>query len=119
VFVAAPRHKNSHSLIGGNSRAAIRRAVRLGNGWHPLVLSPEELSQGIRYLREQAQAAGRDAAEISVSISLPLGASTASLLGDSVRGYALGTDPGEIVQKVQTFARMGVQGMVTSVNTGN
>ena len=96
-------------LIGGNSRAAIRRAVRLGNGWHPLALSPEALRQGIHYLREQAQAAGRDVAEIPVSISLPLGASTASLLGASTRGYTLGTEPEEIVQKIQAFARLDVQ----------
>jgi hypothetical protein len=60
-------------------------------------------------LREQAQAAGRDVAEIPVSISLPLGASTASLLGASTRGYTLGTEPEEIVQKIQAFARLDVQ----------
>src|SRR5438128_4496633 len=59
-------------LIGGNSRAAIRRAVRLGNGWHPTALSPEELSQGIHYLREHAQAVGREVAEIPLCISLQL-----------------------------------------------
>ena len=42
-------------LIGGNSRAAIRRAVRLGNGWHPLAVSPEALRHGIRDMHEQAQ----------------------------------------------------------------
>lgn len=100
-------------VIGGNSHAAIRRAVRLGNGWHPNAMPPEELSQGIRYLREQAQAAGRDVAEVPVSLSLPLGASR-------VRGYALGTDPGEIVQKVQAFARLGVETIVVySGNTGD
>lgn len=76
-------------------------------------MPPEELSQGIRYLREQAQAAGRDVAEVPVSLSFPLGAST-------VRGYALGTDPGEIVQKVQAFARLGVETIVVySGNTGD
>src|SRR4030095_9298909 len=28
-------------LIGGNSRAAIRRAVRLGHGWDPFAISVE------------------------------------------------------------------------------
>ena len=45
-------------LIGGNSRAAIRRAVRLGNGWHPFSTSPETVSEGINYLREYAQGPG-------------------------------------------------------------
>ena len=99
-------------LIGGNSRAAIRRAVRLGNGWHPTALSPEELSQGLHYLREHAQAVGREVAEIPLSISLQLRAATA-------RGYALGTEPEEVVQKVQTFASLGVQRMLITTNTGN
>jgi alkanesulfonate monooxygenase SsuD/methylene tetrahydromethanopterin reductase-like flavin-dependent oxidoreductase (luciferase family) len=59
-------------LIGGNSRAAIRRAVRLGNGWHPFAISLETLRQGIHYLREHAQHSGRDMTEIPVSFSRPL-----------------------------------------------
>ena len=37
-------------VIGGTSRAAIRRAARAGNGWHPTAMHPEELSQAMRYL---------------------------------------------------------------------
>jgi probable F420-dependent oxidoreductase len=97
-------------LIGGNSRAAIRRAVRLGNGWHPLAVSPEILTQGLRYLQEQAQAAGRDVAEIPVSLSVPLGPSSA-------RRVALGTAPGEIVRNIQAYADLGVQMLAISGHT--
>jgi hypothetical protein len=99
-------------LIGGNSRAAIRRAVRLGNGWHPFAISSETLREGIHYLREHAQQSGRDVAEIPVSFSLPLGNPTP-------RGDALGTEPGAIVEKIQEFASMGVQTLVVTGNTGN
>jgi probable F420-dependent oxidoreductase len=99
-------------LIGGNSRAAIRRAVRLGNGWHPSTRSPEVLSQGIRYLHEQAHAAGRDIAEIPVSLSIPLGQPT-------VRGDALGRDPAAIVEKIQVYADLGVQMIAIPGHTDN
>ncbi len=33
-------------LIGGTSRAAIRRAARHGDGWHPTAMPPEDLAQG-------------------------------------------------------------------------
>ena len=99
-------------LIGGNSRAAIRRAVRLGNGWHPFSISPEAVSEGINYLRECARGAGREVAEIPVSVSLPLGNPT-------TRGDALGTAPHAIVQKIQAFASAGVQMVVITGNTGN
>jgi len=97
-------------LIGGNSRAAIRRAVRLGNGWHPLAISPEVLRQGIRDLHEQAQAAGRDVAEIPVSLSIPVGPSSA-------QRAALGTAPGEIVQTIQAYADLGVQMLAIAGHT--
>ena len=99
-------------FIGGNSPAAIRRAVRLGNGWHPFAISLETLLEGMHSLREYAQQAGRDMAEIPVSVSLPLGNPTP-------RGDALGTDAKEIVEKIQAFASVGVQLLVITGNPGN
>jgi probable F420-dependent oxidoreductase len=99
-------------LIGGNSHAAIRRAVRLGNGWHPFAISRETLREGIHYLRKYAQNTGRDVAEIPVSFSMPLGNPTA-------RGDALGTDPRAIMEKIQAFADLGVQMLVVTGSTGN
>ena len=63
-------------------------------------------------LREYAQQAGRDMAELPVSVSLPLGNPTP-------RGDALGTDAKEIVEKIQAFASVGVQLLVITGNTGN
>ena len=97
-------------LIGGNSRAAIRRAVRLGNGWHPLAVSPEALRQGIQELQAHAQAAGRAVSEIPVSLSIPLGPSSA-------QRAALGTEPGEIIRTIQAYADLGVQLMAISGQT--
>lgn len=45
-------------VIGGVSRAAIRRAARLGDGWQPLGLSPNALRDGMATLREEVLAAG-------------------------------------------------------------
>ena len=99
-------------LIGGASRAAIRRAARLGDGWHPIAMAPEELSQGMRYLQEQAEVAGRDASAIPVSVSAPLGAARAGR-------FSLGVEPGEITQKCRAFEDLGVDRIVISSNTRN
>jgi alkanesulfonate monooxygenase SsuD/methylene tetrahydromethanopterin reductase-like flavin-dependent oxidoreductase (luciferase family) len=98
-------------LIGGNSRAAIRRVVRLGDGWHPLATSPQTLRQGLDYLQAQAQAAGRDMAVIPVSLSIPLGPS-------SGQRAALGTEPGEIIRTIHAYADIGVQLLAISGQTG-
>jgi probable F420-dependent oxidoreductase len=99
-------------VIGGVSRAAIRRAARLGDGWQPLGLSPEALGQGIALLRTEAQSYGRDVSTIPVSIAMSLGVSTP-------RRYALGKDPAEVVQNAKAYASLGVQTLVISANTGD
>ncbi|HEY7709822.1 MAG TPA: LLM class flavin-dependent oxidoreductase [Candidatus Entotheonella sp.] len=98
-------------LIGGVSRAAIRRAARVGNGWHPTAMPPEELSAAMDYLAAQAQAVGRSAADIPVSISLPL-------QGGRAGRYELGTEPAEMVEKLRTFKQVGVDTVVVSPYTG-
>ena len=99
-------------VIGGTSRAAIRRAARSGNGWHPTAMPPEELSQAMRYLQERTAAAGRDPSEVPVSISIPMGE------GREGR-FSLGNDPAEIAQKARAFEELGVRRIVVSPNTRN
>jgi probable F420-dependent oxidoreductase len=59
--------------IGGHSEAAARRAGRLGDGFQPLGLSPDDLAVRIAQMRQAAADAGRDpdAVELSVSGYLP------------------------------------------------
>ena len=99
-------------VIGGVSRAAIRRAARVGDGWQPLGLAPEALGQSMAVLREEARTAGRDAATIPVSIALSLAASRPGR-------YALGTEPAEIVRNAKAFAALGVETLVVSGNTSD
>jgi len=106
-------------LIGGVSRAAIRRAARVGNGWHPNALSPEELAQKKAELGEQALAAGRDAAEVPISIRLDVGTPRAARSSTTESRYSLGTDPAEIQEKIRTFANLGVAELIISPTVGN
>ncbi len=55
--------------IGGHSEAAARRAGRLGDGFQPLGLAPEVLTVRLAQMREAAEAAGRDAGAIELSLS--------------------------------------------------
>ncbi|HUO04809.1 MAG TPA: TIGR03619 family F420-dependent LLM class oxidoreductase [Candidatus Binataceae bacterium] len=64
-FVFLPRPKRPPIWIGGNSPAAIERAARYGDGWHPM-LPAAELKVKVEDLREQAKAAGRSISEIVV-----------------------------------------------------
>ncbi|MEX2221281.1 MAG: TIGR03619 family F420-dependent LLM class oxidoreductase [Candidatus Rokuibacteriota bacterium] len=49
--------------IGGKSEAAMRRTARLGDGWIPSFITPEELRPGVQKVQELAAAAGRQVPE--------------------------------------------------------
>src|SRR5437870_2291297 len=86
-------------VIGGVSRAAIRRAARLGDGWQPLGLAPDALGAEISLLHEEAMVYGRKISQIPVSITLGLEAP------ETRRRYALGRDPAGILKNAQAYAK--------------
>jgi probable F420-dependent oxidoreductase len=55
-------------LIGGYGKKAIRRAVAIGQGWFPDGMSLPDLEQAIGFMRQTAEAAGRDPASLSVTL---------------------------------------------------
>lgn len=54
--------------IGGHSRAAARRAGRLGDGFQPLGVSGPRLASLIALMRDEASSANRDPAALEVSL---------------------------------------------------
>ena len=54
--------------IGGHSRAAARRAGRLGDGLQPLGVAGPQLASLIALMRDEASSAGRDPAALEVSL---------------------------------------------------
>jgi probable F420-dependent oxidoreductase len=59
--------------IGGHSRAAARRAGRLGDGFQPLGLAGDDLTAAIAVARVAATRAGRDPAELDLVLGATLG----------------------------------------------
>lgn len=66
-----PKPRNGSRLpvhIGGHSRAAARRAGRLGDGLQPLGVSGSALDDLLREMREEAERAGRDPSALELSL---------------------------------------------------
>lgn len=55
--------------IGGNSDTALRRAARVGDGWHAARLSPEEYRARVAQLEAEVLAAGRSSDEVEPSLT--------------------------------------------------
>src|SRR4051794_10205194 len=56
-------------VVGGNSPAAFRRAVRHGDGWYGFMLDRFATEAAIDSLRREAESADRDFAELSITVS--------------------------------------------------
>ena len=58
--------------VGGHTRRALRRTARYGDCWHTTRQTPDFVAQNLPYLREQTERAGRDPADITISLKRSL-----------------------------------------------
>ncbi|MGI8554694.1 MAG: LLM class F420-dependent oxidoreductase [Dehalococcoidia bacterium] len=106
-------------VIGGDSRPAIRRAVRLGDGWQPFKLTPDELAGRLAYLRQQAEQQERDLSTFTISLRLGL------RLTDGAGQLRPGEEPwktlvgsaDEAIDRLATYRDLGVNEIVFDFRT--
>ncbi|MDV3277267.1 MAG: LLM class F420-dependent oxidoreductase [Nitrososphaerales archaeon] len=55
LFLPKPAHGNVPIWIAGNSRSAIERAIRLGDGWHPVGLDLKSYAAGAEMIRQSGK----------------------------------------------------------------
>jgi probable F420-dependent oxidoreductase len=98
--------------IGGRSDAAMRRAARAGDAWHPSHLTLDELRRRIPELHVECERAGRSADDVTVTTrrKLTLGASSTD---DPER--VLHGDPGAIAATVAELEEAGVVHLIVEI----
>ncbi|MEU1779085.1 TIGR03619 family F420-dependent LLM class oxidoreductase [Streptomyces abikoensis] len=101
--------------VGGNSRAAIRRAARHGDAWHPMWPQGPELVPALRVLAEEASAAGRPTPAFCPTIPLAL---TARPLPDHVRRLGQGTVE-QLHADLTMLGKLGAQYVGLNVELGD
>lgn len=101
--------------IGGHTKAAIRRAARLGDGWHPIGLrppaglTPEEYAKAAADLRSQAREAGRDPKAITLSFRAPIKFTEGAAPG--ARAPFIGPRD-QILEDIRAYQRLGVSHLI-------
>jgi alkanesulfonate monooxygenase SsuD/methylene tetrahydromethanopterin reductase-like flavin-dependent oxidoreductase (luciferase family) len=104
--------------IGGHSRPALRRAARLGDGWHPVganpavPLTPAELRASLDELARLAEAAGRDPSALTISFKAPVYDLSVSqrASGGGRRPFSGSAD--QIAEDITAYGRVGVSELV-------
>ena len=95
--------------IGGASEAALVRAARSGDGWHPTSISPTDYAAGCARVRSLAAEAGRelDALEMSVRFDIdPAGDATAERMDN-------------LVAEIGAFDEAGAEHIVLALGSGD
>ncbi|MEV8632429.1 LLM class flavin-dependent oxidoreductase [Streptosporangium sp. NPDC051023] len=109
--------------VGGASPAALRRTARFGDAWLPAVATLEQLRAGREVLREEAEAAGRPAPGIGVSVfatlDAHLGGMSHEALVDMCGGFGYPREhadaavvsgkPEQVAERLAALAEEGVE----------
>src|SRR5262245_32982244 len=101
--------------VGGNSDAALRRAVRLGDAWHPLRLSVAALREGAARLAAVAGDQRRPVPALAPRIALRL---TGAPVTDTGRPAGAGTID-QIVDDLEQVRRLGADTVVLDPFNGD
>ena len=106
--------------VGGSSQGALRRTARLGDGWHPTGLSPEDFAIGRAEVSDLAEAAGRNPEDIAMSarIEVEVHGGPSSQRSAS-RARLPGDDMGALRAGMEAYGEAGVDHFVLALNSGD
>ena len=106
--------------VGGESRAAIRRAGQQGDAWYPIssnpqfpLEEPEQLAVGMRRLATQAERAGREPSEVEVIFRTHH--YRLERVGNSGDRAAFSGSVEQIAADIRQYEEMGVSGLVVDL----
>jgi alkanesulfonate monooxygenase SsuD/methylene tetrahydromethanopterin reductase-like flavin-dependent oxidoreductase (luciferase family) len=107
VFYPKPLQKPHPPIwVGGRTRAAVRRTARIGDGWLPNGIGPDDLATGRRTLRRLCEESGRSADSVQVGncLTVHFGSTPDERLGRT----SLGGGVAEIVDNFGRFRDAGL-----------
>jgi len=117
VLATTPRTEGGPPIwIGGNTDAALRRALRFGSGWHGFEVFPEEIADLRERLGRLAVEGGRDPTELELSVArglMPPGREQESIIPDR---RMLGGSAGSVVDELGRYADEGVELVLIQVS---
>ena len=101
-------------LIGGMSRAAMRRAARLGDGWHPNGGTAAEMGERFGAVKSMCAEFGRDPSEVSLVVRGEL--DVLDIPSENPATPMIGT-PDQLLRSIEEYESIGVSEIVLQVGT--
>lgn len=104
-------------LVGGTSKAALRRTAKFGNGWHALRQTPNQIRAALIELAQLTEAEGRDPNALHISISLPVGMGMAASSRAPEDQNSLKGGAQDIAATMQAYGDAGIHEVVLSLGS--
>src|SRR5260370_11490453 len=92
-------------VVGGSSKAALRRAAALGDGWYGLRLSPDAASAAIATMNQIGHKPG-------LTLSLRVQTRVGGSIDDADQASTLHGSPDAIVERVNRYRDLGIEELV-------
>ncbi|KRT65781.1 MAG: luciferase-like protein [Candidatus Dadabacteria bacterium CSP1-2] len=107
--------------IGGNSQKAIERAVNLGDGWHPVGLTPYEIKENVNYLNELLGKKGKSPSDFVISLrkNLQIKRTSKKEIKKADERETLRGMPEKIIEGIEKYKNSGVSHLIFHVLSGN
>jgi len=113
AFEPMPVQKNGPDVwIGGSSNAALRKVASLGDGWHPVGLSPEELHQGKKKLDSIVKQDRKITITVRVPVKISASATTSYSLSSGEQAYMIGGAREAVTKEIEAFKEAGLEHLV-------
>ncbi len=103
-------------LIGGMSRAAMRRSAKLGDGWHPNSGSIRDMAERADALREMWREHGRNPDDMQLVVRCELDVLDTASNDPSVPMVG---EPEQLAQSISEYEEMGVSEIVLAISTSD
>jgi probable F420-dependent oxidoreductase len=92
-------------VVGGSSKAALRRAAILGDGWYGLRLSPDAASSAVRFMDQIRH-------KPDFAVSLRVQTRVGGTIDNADSAATLHGDAGAIIERLRRYSDVGVQQLI-------
>ena len=111
LFLPKPVGRDIPVWIGGNGPLAVRRALMVGDGWHPVGLDIEGFRQGAEAIRE----AGRKVT-LSMRMTTDVRKRRESYLFNKEKRMVVSGSSAEVRKEIDTYVEAGLEYYCASIN---